>query len=104
MVQDYYASIHNTLGVLLIFPGNRYYTQASSSSIATAISTEVPLIVGPEFLEVYTFMPAGGVVVAPAATHAVAIEHLLNMTTKEWTEKSDMVSMGPAAVMLHFAS
>ena len=95
MVQEYYASIHSTLGVLLIFPGDRYYTRASSSSIATAVSTGVPLIVEPRFLEVYDFVPAGAVVVAHASTHAVAIEHVLDMTAKEWTERSYMVSSAP---------
>ena len=77
---------------MLLFPGDRYYTEASSSSIATAISTGVPLIVDQRFSEVYTFIPQSATVVAVASSHATAMEQILQLTADQWTEKSNAVS------------
>ena len=52
LVQEYYAEMHRTLAMLTLFPSDRYYTQASSSTVATAISLGLPLAVQPRFLEV----------------------------------------------------
>ena len=92
MLQEFYSEIHKTLGVMLLFPGDRYYTSASSSSIATAISASVPMIVDPKFLEVYNFVLPAAVVVSHASSHAVAMEQVLALTSDEWTEVSNSVS------------
>ncbi len=94
MMQEFYKQIHRTLGLLLLFPGDRYYTSASSSSIATAVSAGVPMIVDDKFLEVYTFIPPAAVVVSHASSHAVAMERMLRLTPDEWTELSN--SVGPS--------
>ena len=91
-VQEYYRQIHQTLGVLLLYPGDRYYTRASSSSVATAISAGVPLVVDPRFLQVYDFMPKGAVMLADPTNHAVAIKKMLALTADEYRELVAMVS------------
>ena len=90
--QDYYRQIHKTLGVLVLYPGDRYYTRASSSSVATAISAGVPLVVEPRFLQVYDFMPQGPDVLAEPANHAVAIKKMLALTADEYLALVTMVS------------
>ena len=78
--------------MMLIWPtGDRYYHAASSSSIATAISTEVPLIVDAQFLQVYTFVPAAAVVVADGASHAAGPQQMLRMSREKQAECSQEV-------------
>ena len=90
-MQQFYSEIHRTLGLMLLFPGDRYYISASSSSIATAISAGVPMIVDSRFLEVYTFIPPAAVVVSHASSHAVAMQQMLALTADDWTELSNTV-------------
>ena len=40
-MQRYYAAMQGALGMLTAFPGDRYYTEAASSTVATAISLGV---------------------------------------------------------------
>ncbi len=45
----------------------------------------MPLVVGPKFLEVYSFVP-GPVIVADVTSHATALQQILNMESWEWNE------------------
>ncbi len=92
VLQEYYKQIHKTLGMLLLYPGDRYYLRASSSSVATSISAGVPLLVDPRFLQVYNFMPKGAVMLADPSNHAVGISKMLALTAHEYMELAAMVS------------
>ena len=100
-MQEYYKEIHTSLGLMLIFPeGGQYYVNASSSSIATALITETPMIVDQHFLDVHTFIPAAAVIVSNATSHAKALQHVLSMTADAWNEMSSAVSSTNDALML----
>ncbi len=92
VIQDYYHEIHNSLAMLTIFPGDRYYKDTASSTVATAICAQVPLVVTRKFLEVYTFVLPGAVVVADSTSHAIALQQILDMPSKEWSELALEVS------------
>lgn len=99
MLQQYYEEIHNNLGLLTIFPGERYYTKASSSSVATALITGTPMIVDDQFLQVYSFIPAAAVMISDSSSHVVAVRQMLRLTENEWTEMSSAVSINAVKTM-----
>ena len=74
------------MAMLTLFFGDRYYKEVASSTVATAICAQVPLVVAPEFLEVYSFVLPGAVVVADSTSHSNALQKDLQMHSREWTE------------------
>ncbi len=84
-VQEFYQEMQKSLAMLTLFPGDCCYKDATSSTAATAIVAQIPLIVGPKFLEVYSFVP-GPVIVADVTSHATALQQILNMESWEWNE------------------
>lgn len=48
------------------------------------MSTATPLIVEPGFLEVYTFVDAGAVIVAENGDYATALDKILHMSPEQW--------------------
>ena len=86
MLQDFYSEMHKSLALLTLFPGSRYYRDAASSTVATAICSQVPLIAEPEFAEVYSFIPRGALVISNTTNHAVALQKVLQMQPQDWNE------------------
>ena len=78
--------------MMTLFPGDRYYRDAASSTVATAICAHVPMLVSRRFLDVYSFIPLGAVVVTDDTSHATAIQQILRMPSKEWVELALQVS------------
>ena len=79
--------------MLTLFDTERYYRDAASSTILVAMSTGTPLIVEPGFLDVYTFVNNGAVVVADNGDYASAIDKVLHMNEQEWGDLA--MEVGP---------
>lgn len=84
--QAYYAQMSSALAMLTMFPGTRYYTEAASSTVATAISLGLPMVVTDRFVEVYNFISPRALVVADDSSHAAALERILAMSEAEWAD------------------
>ncbi|KAK9799728.1 hypothetical protein WJX73_005028 [Symbiochloris irregularis] len=84
--EPFYGNMSQNLAMLTLFDTKRYFHDAASSSVVVTINTGTPLIVEPGFLEVYTFVSAGSVVVAENRDYAGAIEKILNMSAAQWEE------------------
>lgn len=92
-LQEFYGNISSTLGVATLFIDvDRYLIEAASSTVATALSTGMPLIVEPGFLDVYVYVSARAVVVAKDRNFADAMESIMQMSQEQWSEMSMEVS------------
>ena len=72
------------IAMLTLFDTHRYFHDAASSTIVVAMSVGLPLIVEPGFLDVYTFVDAGAVVVAEDGNYAAALDKVLAMNAEQW--------------------
>lgn len=102
-MQAFYKELNKALAILTVFPGDRYYKQAASSTVATAISAGVPLVVNAPFLRVYNFVLPGAVVVANDSSHAIALQQILGMAAQEWEELALEVLFPAVVVKMHCA-
>ena len=84
VLQDFYGNMSENIAMLTLFDTHRYFHDAASSTIVVAMSIGLPLIVEPGFLEVYTFVDAGAVIVAEHGDYAGALDKLLKMTPEQW--------------------
>lgn len=93
IMQDFYGNMSQNIAMLTLFDTHRYYHEAASSTIIVAMSTATPLIVEPGFLDVYTFVDAGAVIVAENGDYAGAIQKMLHMSSEQWGDLAMEVSV-----------
>ena len=83
-VQDYYGNMSQNIAMLTLFDTHRYFHDPASSTSVVAMNVVLPLSVEPGFLDVYTFVDAGAVVVAEDGNYAAALDKVLAMNAEQW--------------------
>ena len=98
-LQEFYGNISaNNLALMTLFDTDRYFKEAASSTIATALSTATPLIVEGGFCNVYTFVHPCSVVEVQDGDYVSAIRAVLQMNPLQWSRtvaEVGAVSTGP---------
>ena len=83
-LQDFYHQIGLAEFLVPLFPENsRYLTTAGSSTITTSLITLTPMIVSPEVLEAYTYLPSCSVYVWPTEDLSLQMTYALDVTVTE---------------------